>query len=620
MQQRQNLRSENPRHSGDKSANKLIALPGCPGIGKSTFMAHFPESEAYKSYVKLRSSSSPIVAPFSFNSMMNSGEPMLGLRILFGAAECMVTEETKKVRAGNWIEFYTSFSDFDNLSAEQSLSILRQVYGEDRLVIILADEISKAHLNFVDEQSNITAGKMIMTQLGIVLDSNGDNDVLVSSLSPQYIETLLSNSNRAIDYCVLLPILDVNLASDRCKIWRDKILRTYRVGKPDPFVSRILEAMPLLASGHPRSIEWIYITSYLEDDAYWGNTISAIKVPVPRASIVIQSLLSDLDNISTFSCYNKLKNVKVCFETALSWKSTLLVTDAVARSLVEDDFLHVIQDTINDSPTSFRFAMRLGHFIKHIHTVDRSAPVVQAAYDLFGDVFANGGGNYNISDWWERSVCLTIVSRSISGNTNIFGSGLETISLAYPSLIVKVARTSECLKSIADGELIIAPQNFQGFDSLVRIMQKFTYLQMKISKTKKSRTITYFEAIRSSLQTHLWLYPNIPLSDVSIIFYEWTYIDDVKKITMIRDIGERFKEWLEMKAFEDTKKVLRVNDAILNEVELEKIANEFNSQIKDYVDKFLVINIHFVDRAILNTWLLPTLAPIPRIVQAIDVE
>eukprot|EP01031_Cornospumella_fuschlensis_P041129 gene41129-50177_t len=35
----------------DKSCNPMVFIPGSPGTGKSAFFAHFPESEAYKTYV-----------------------------------------------------------------------------------------------------------------------------------------------------------------------------------------------------------------------------------------------------------------------------------------------------------------------------------------------------------------------------------------------------------------------------------------------------------------------------------------------------------------------------------------------------------------------------------------
>ena len=37
---------------GDKQNNPLISISGAPGIGKSTFLTHFPESKEYQDYCR----------------------------------------------------------------------------------------------------------------------------------------------------------------------------------------------------------------------------------------------------------------------------------------------------------------------------------------------------------------------------------------------------------------------------------------------------------------------------------------------------------------------------------------------------------------------------------------
>ena len=76
--------------SFDKTDNPLISIPGSPGIGKSTFLNHFPETNAYKDYVGL--GRSPIVSTLTFNSGMPqlmNGEDALGLRMIYRAAMAM---------------------------------------------------------------------------------------------------------------------------------------------------------------------------------------------------------------------------------------------------------------------------------------------------------------------------------------------------------------------------------------------------------------------------------------------------------------------------------------------------------------------------------------------------
>ena len=58
MEARQGLRQSGSESLSDKAKNPLIALPGSPGVGKSTFLVHFPITAAYRRY---RNETSPIV-------------------------------------------------------------------------------------------------------------------------------------------------------------------------------------------------------------------------------------------------------------------------------------------------------------------------------------------------------------------------------------------------------------------------------------------------------------------------------------------------------------------------------------------------------------------------------
>lgn len=619
MQERQRLRtvhSTNSIAARDKSSNRLIALPGCKGIGKSTFMAHFPESPEFTNYVIQRSKESPIVAPLSFNSAMNGGGSMLGLRILYGALASMVTNSVSQSMI-SWTDFYGSLLKFNDLSAIQAISILRSAYGLSRPVLILVDEISKAGSEEV--------GKEVMKQIGVVLDDDGNTDVIVSSLSPNYVETLLSGSNRDIEYCVLLPLLDVNLVGDICKLWKDRLIKKYRqISNEDQFIPRVLESMPLLASGHPRSIEWVNRTKILDGDDNWKQTIRSLQSGANAASL-IQSLTKDLNDLSDFNRYGILKDPDLCFNATLSWDLINPRNDSAARSLIETNGLFLIPDKPKDT-NAFRFAMRLGTFSNYLPSVAREtkSPIVHAAFALFGSVFYDNIPN--ISIWWERAVLLTIISRTMSGNLDIFGSLNGSLINMYRStncsyLSIRLSETQASLKQLIEGELTSTPLNFQGADGIVILMGNAIYLQMKIAKSKgKNRARVFFKAVRSILQTHFLLYPNIPLSKVSVVFYEWSYINDAEKETLVSDINKMFNEWAQRDASENTNKFFRKNDPSINDDELENLVINFLSKIDGFVinSSFCSTNVHFIDRSILNTWLLPTLAPIPRLVQAIE--
>lgn len=103
---------------------------------------------------------------------MNGGGDRLGMRIIFGAIHAMgLSEEIK------WQDFSENVED---TSANKAVKFLRSVFGSERPVLLLVDELGKAE----DD-------KDVMKQLGEVSDFDGNTHVLVSSLSPGYIYDLV---------------------------------------------------------------------------------------------------------------------------------------------------------------------------------------------------------------------------------------------------------------------------------------------------------------------------------------------------------------------------------------------------------------------------------------------
>ena len=248
-------RKKNSLGPDDKMNNALISVTGCPGIGKSSFLAYLAISPAYKEYCRELSDKPPIVAPMTFNSMMkmvNFEEDTTGLRILYGALMCMlpklvVTETDPMLK---WEEFKKQFWNFRSISALNAVRLLRQIYGEDRRVLVLVDELSKA------SKHAIGLDQAVMHGLGDLLDTDGECDVVVSSLSPQYINNLLTGSQRSIKYIILPPLLNSDVGKAACEAWASKVIE--KAGeKLDDFVCNFLRASLLVASGHPRYIEKI---------------------------------------------------------------------------------------------------------------------------------------------------------------------------------------------------------------------------------------------------------------------------------------------------------------------------------------------------------------------------
>ena len=143
MKRRQLARAKNVLRAYDKILNPLIAVPGSPGIGKSTFLAHFPESEAYKTY--LGPNHSAIVSTFTFNSGMrrlSCGEDCLGLRILYGAAVGMGLQGCEDL---GYVEFATRFPLY-SLDVHDAIYILQDVFGSHRRILLLVDELQEVYV------------------------------------------------------------------------------------------------------------------------------------------------------------------------------------------------------------------------------------------------------------------------------------------------------------------------------------------------------------------------------------------------------------------------------------------------------------------------------------------
>lgn len=215
-------------------------------------------------------------------------------------------------------------------------------------------------------------------------------------------------------------------------------------------------------------------------------------------------------------------------------------------------------------------------------------------------------------------MALTIVSRTMIGNLDVFGSiqgslaGMICGRQNCSNIAVRLAETEECLKEIREGDIVLTHPGFQGGKGLVLIMDNMIYLQIKIAKPKGKESVeVFFNAIRNILQNHFLTFPQIPLSKVSIIFYE--------KQKLAKEINAMITKWIKKDAYSDVKRQFMRKNSILIDDELNRMAGDFLSKIDDFVvDNRCFSNVHVIDRHILNTWLLGTMAPIPRLIQAIE--
>jgi len=212
-----------------------------------------------------------------------------------------------------------------------------------------------------------------------------------------------------------------------------------------------------------------------------------------------------------------------------------------------------------------------------------------------------------IASWWERAVALTIVTRSISG-TDVFsslGKGPRFIPTVLPPLTVRFAAVGEAMESAGVNELTMSRQGGKGFDAFVRLGDSVVYLQMKIAastqsknnnKTNKgsSRETEFADAVFNSLKAHHNGFPDIAFDHVSIVFYEWTDIPSCE--------DELHKLAIQLTA---TAKFNRGDD------------EDFNNKLSAFIANSMQTNLFILDKKVLDQWLLPTMAVIPRLVEKV---
>ena len=306
-------------YNADNTYNQLIAIPASPGIGKSTFLTHFPVSTAYQTYAAKHHTSDdtthacPIIVPLTFNSQMGDtptdDSATIGLRILYGAARPMRQNGTDIHWSSQykWSEFLDKFVYFKSLTVERAIYILRRVYG-NRRVLLLIDELSKAddippsaRYTYAGPEYQ-TLDRLIMRELEGILDSDVYTDIIVSSLSPHYIANyLLSDSKRSIAYIPLPPLQDGDIGQAEIKAWGQSMSSYYNI--TEPTATNMLCAAHVLISGHARYTETLMQRLEWESEGMgptgpiWEYTILSLKSGYTPLSELLLNLCHDISRI-----------------------------------------------------------------------------------------------------------------------------------------------------------------------------------------------------------------------------------------------------------------------------------------------------------------------------------
>ena len=166
-----------------------------------------------------------------------------------------------------WEDFSKRFIECENISGRNAVEIIRRIFGEDRLMLIEVDEVMKSR----------DYDQTVITQLGEILDWDGRTDVLVTSLSPAYIRTLVTQtSQRSLNYIPLRPLPVDQLGMAQYTPLAEQLIRRVEAGEDDGiervdssavagesssvlpvdlFCKRMLLSAPIIASGHGRTVE-----------------------------------------------------------------------------------------------------------------------------------------------------------------------------------------------------------------------------------------------------------------------------------------------------------------------------------------------------------------------------
>ena len=415
MQDRYQQRARSIAKNGTahhKTQNPLIAIPGSPGSGKSTFIVHFPESAAYKQYLKDTDRPSAIVSTLTFNSGMDSKIPKIndvGLRIIFGSMRAMLGRELFSL---SWEAFLDKFKAIqESFSGCDAVDMLRRLFGPDRPVLLLVDELCKA-----------VNDKEVMMELGYVLNKDGDCDVVITSLSPAYVFDVTYGSQRRITFVPVLPLLSttagLSVGKKECNRWAERV-NVAAGGLSTPFKLNVLNHAYLLMSGHPRSLEYM-IRSFEE---FEGNVMGGIVNKIKHGSL--ESL--------TFEVARQVEGCDVSVGDMTAKQLEDFVFTAPVRFSVQDQFrkflekgtIFIHSKGVGGAEYEFTTAVQARSFLTEVVGRDdflslgsEETPRTREAGKLLQNLDSE-----SVATWWERFVDTTIACRSYSRTTieDLFG-------------------------------------------------------------------------------------------------------------------------------------------------------------------------------------------------------
>ena len=592
----------------DKMVNPLVAIPGSPGSGKSTFLVHFPESEEYKKY----SNNSAIVSAITFNGGMTSRiadtsipiEWELHLRMIYGS--CLSMQWFNKLYT--WDMFLLDCSRlkcaFSRVSGIDILIFLRRLFGKDRPILLLVDELAKLKDDKIEER--------ITSMIGNMLDNDVNFDCVLSALSPNYIYKLVTpNSQREIKYVVLPSLLDSTLGKEECRVWADKLTKGIDSNLERLNTSRSLKKMCLknayiLASGQPRVLQIVLGELDVKDFICIKNNYANDNKSVAELILEICSTFKSLNSlIGQFP--NADWSLEAVEKFIFSSPSKTDVKDEQFRKLIESGEIFAFKevDTAFVPAVKTSFVLRL---LKRLQTTPvKLTGLLKEVKEIFYKFHKK-----DISTWFELIVATTIISRSYSLNSI---DEIMSVDLMIESFDdnpeISVRRGLMPLNETCPlPALWLSPDRNPGYDFMVyipassrseeKLEDLFFYGEVKClpsSSADKNPVDILFKKIHITLTDHL---DNRTVAssgnpdcfaNVHIVFYLWGY----QKAVSIEAIGR--------------------SDFSALVTSICAKCSVPREQAEEHLSNFLKTNVHQVCEPQLRDWLIPSFLPIPLLLE-----
>ena len=624
LQERRSTRAK-AVNKGDKMCNPLVALPAAPGSGKSTFLAHFPTSPEWQEF---GGDGAAIVSTLTWNSGMGGGPVSFGLRIIYGAVRGMGLANTKWSQWSKDME--ATVPNAAMLSAYDAVSLLRQLFGRHRPVLLLVDEVSKTKY-YPNPHPALANDARVLHDLGQLLDTDEHFHAVVSSLSPAYIRDLLWDSQRQPLCVVLTQLLDANLGGEEISHWATGMCQLIPP-EPNPFVVNILSSSHVLMAAHPLSVQFFVEAVKTKPDEWQGLRLLLQREGGARATVseVLKGLVVSLSNTTTF--FQDLP-LQIFEDFVLSCEPTLAHSvegrDVDLRKGVEAGDLILFDDDSSDRQKGgflagmpgFAVILGLNKCALAIQKGQSLGALCTAAGILFEDILTNPK-KMATAELFERAVDMTIVSRSAGGHlratpyVDLFGTEPGRDRVPYADFGKVVVRCDDKISKVNQCELFVPHEGHPGYDSRVTFSHKspkflptgakpfvFVYVQAKCATRQKPLAEVYANTIYHILNEHSRLHLSQlepddlqrAFSAVHIIMYNWG--DNDLGAPADNAIQQILEGWIK----DGTRPEPHVTHALA-------FVNDFSS------------NLRTVGRPELEAWLIPSLRVFPRLVEAAEGE